>query len=562
MESYNAVRRPVPASRAVARVLHALVAFGACLPVEACSRTDDLETPSLSSLSPRAPIEVSTEETPIDPVESLVESVPVPPADGPKLAPLELASPVYAKPNKQAEKIGYVRIGAQLARSEEPVSMRDCSAGWYAVRPLGFVCAGDDFALSLEDPRVRAIGVEPDRSKPLPYAYAFARSIVPNYMRLPTPSEQLEQEPGLDLAPTDGQGKDALKHGKVLDPLPVGANDVPLGQNGLAVGPVPTGVPPLDERARFGGGSSDEVPWWLRGMRQIPNVAPFDVLPGSLVARSAQPNAGVALIGSFVNDDPGHPRRFAVTTDARLLPTDKLRPETGSVFHGQDLRELGLPVAFAWKSSGRLWSLEKGRLVPGRVLAPREFVPLTGSVRVMGGARMVQARDGHWLKSDDLRIAMKPSELPWYAQRDRRWLDVSILNQLLVAWEGDRPVFATLVSTGRDGLGDPRHSLSTPQGEFRIQQKHITTTMDSTAADSEFELREVPWVMYFKGGYALHGAYWHDDFGRKRSHGCINLSPIDARHVFEWSLPDLPEHWHGSYASDSFGPGTLIRIGR
>lgn len=175
---------------------------------------------------------------------------------------------------------------------------------------------------------------------------------------------------------------------------------------------------------------------------------------------------------------------------------------------------------------------------------------------------MVEARDGHWLKSDDLRIAMKPSELPWYAQRDRRWLDVSILNQLLVAWEGDRPVFATLVSTGKDGLGDPRRSLSTPQGEFRIQQKHVTTTMDSSAADNEFELREVPWVMYFQGGYALHGAYWHDDFGRKRSHGCINLSPIDARYVFEWSLPDVPEHWHGSYASESFGPGTLIRIGR
>jgi hypothetical protein len=463
---------------------------------------------------------------------------------------------VYARPDKQAEKIGYLRIGAQLARSVEPVSMRDCSGGWYAVRPLGFVCAGEDATLRLDEPRARAIRVEPDRSKPMPYAYAFARSIVPNYMRLPTPSEQLENEPGLELLLKDGLTRAAAEA-----PAP-GANDVPLGPSGLAVGPVAAAVAAFDERARFGGGSSDGVPWWLKGTRQIPNLAPFDVAPGALVARSAQRNAGVALIGSFVSDPPALPRRFAVTADGRLLPTDKLRAATGSVFHGHDLRDTGLPVAFAWRKRARVWSLEGGRLVPGRALARREFVPLTGSVRQMAGARMVEARDGHWLRSGDLRIAMKPSELPWYARRDRRWIDVSILNQLLVAWEGDRPVFATLVSTGKDGLGDPRRTLSTPQGTFRIQQKHITTTMDSTAADSEFELRDVPWVMYFQGGYALHGAYWHDDFGRERSHGCINLSPIDARYVFEWSLPDVPEHWHGAYASESFGPGTLIRIGR
>lgn len=509
-------------------------------------------------MSSRVPLEASAEEAPSDPPEFAVESVPVPPADGPRLAPLELASSVYAKPDKQAEKIGYLRIGAQVARSDEPVSMQDCAAGWYAVRPLGFVCAEEDTTLRLDDPRVRAIAVEPDRSKPMPYAYAFAKSVAPNYMRLPTAAEQLEREPGLDQLLKQGQLATDLEAAA----LRTGANDVPLGRDGLAIGPAPEDARRLDARARFGGGGSDEVPWWLRGQRQIPNVAPFDVAPEALVARMVQPNAGVALIGTFVSADPALPRRFAVTPDARLLPTDKLAPEAGSVFHGHDLREIGLPVAFAWKNTARVWALDRGRLVPGRALSRREFVPLTGEVRTMGGARMVEARDGHWLRSDELRMALEPSELPWYARRGRRWIDVSILNQVLVAWEGDRPVYATLVSTGRDGLGDPQHSLSTPQGTFRVQQKHVTTTMDSTAADNEFELREVPWVMYFKGGYALHGAYWHDDFGRERSHGCINLSPIDARVVFEWSLPDVPEHWHGAYATDSFGLGTLIRVGR
>ena len=134
------------------------------------------------------------------------------------------------------------------------------------------------------------------------------------------------------------------------------------------------------------------------------------------------------------------------------------------------------------------------------------------------------------------------------------------MSQTLVLWEGDEPVYVTLVSTGKDGLGDPKTTLSTPQGTFRIFEKHVTTTMDSDVADHEFELRDVPWVMYFKGGYALHGAYWHDDFGHVRSHGCVNLAPIDARFVFLWSSPEVPEHWHAAYRSDALGEGTILSI--
>ena len=174
---------------------------------------------------------------------------------------------------------------------------------------------------------------------------------------------------------------------------------------------------------------------------------------------------------------------------------------------------------------------------------------------------MVQARDGSWLKSEDLRTAVRPSKLPWFAAGSRRWISVSLISQTLVLYEGNRPIYATLVSTGRDGMGDPKTTLSTPQGTFRIFQKHVTTTMDSEVADSEFELRDVPWVMYFKGGYALHAAYWHDDFGRPRSHGCINLAPIDARVIFEWSSPEVPQHWHGAYSGDDFGEGTIVQVG-
>jgi hypothetical protein len=495
----------------------------------------------------------SSGETPLDGVEAW----PVPAASGPFLAPLELASPVYAAPDKQAEKIGYLRIGARVARSDQPVSLRDCKEGWYALRPLGFMCAGQDATLDLEHPLARAIQKEPDRTRPMPYAYALSRASAPNYMRVPTRDEQLESELRLD--------RHLRKWNQLTedwDALDVGANDVPLAANGLANGPIPRHARPLGMSERYGGSGQDLLPWWLEGGRQIPNFAPLHVPPRALFANRMQRHAGVALIGSFVAEEAAQKRRFALTTDGRLLPTDKLRAEAGSPFHGEDLRNVGLPVAFGWKAGASFWRLQAGQPRAAERLLQRQFVSLTGTVRFYDGVRMVETRSGSWLRSEDVRVAAKPRELPWYASQERRWIDVSIVNQVLVLWEGDRPVYATLVSTGKDGLGDPKTTLSTPLGLFRIQQKHVTTTMDSNAADNEFELRDVPWVMYFSGGYALHGAYWHDDFGRMRSHGCINLAPIDARYVFEWSLPVVPEHWHGTYASSSVGQGTILRIGR
>jgi lipoprotein-anchoring transpeptidase ErfK/SrfK len=188
------------------------------------------------------------------------------------------------------------------------------------------------------------------------------------------------------------------------------------------------------------------------------------------------------------------------------------------------------------------------------------MVPLTGKVKNSAGVRFVETSDGKWLRSKDLKVAPQPSKLPWFAKGKTRWVDISILSQTLVLYEGAKPVYATLVSTGRDGIGDPNKTLSTPTGTFRIYQKHVTTTMDSNVADSEFELRDVPWVMYFKGGYALHAAYWHDDFGRLRSHGCVNLAPIDARYIFDFVSPDTPDHWHASYTGEALGQGTLVHI--
>lgn len=493
------------------------------------------------------------EELPLD----RLEEVMVPPEEGPKLAPLSLATRVFAEPSLQSEKTGYLRLGARVARSEQEVSRADCPGGWYAIRPLGFVCAGERATVNLEHPLARAVAREPDRARAMPYSYAFVRAIAPNYLRVPKTEEQFASEMRLERH---------LRNWKKLtttwDSLEVGANDVPLNDRGAAQGKIPKHAITRGMSQRFGGNGTDAVPWWLKDGRQIPNVSSFQAPAYAVMANRIQRHAGVALIDSFVAGPEAQERRFAVTTDARILPADKLKADSGSPFHGTELRDQGLPVAFARRPNSTFWSIEGNDFEALDKLGKRQFVPLTGKVKNVRGIRVVEARNGKWLRSADLHVAAKPRELPWFAHKKERWIDISIVNQTMVLWEGDRAVYATLVSTGRDGLGDPKKTLSTPQGVFRIRRKHVTTTMDSDVADKEFELRDVPWVMYFKGGYALHGAYWHDDFGRTRSHGCVNLAPIDARYAFEWSLPDVPAHWHGAYASEKMGKGTILRIGR
>jgi len=481
--------------------------------------------------------------------------VPVPPADGPQLVPIAMTVAVMRKPDPKAETLGYLRIGARVARSEKPIANEGCPDGWYAVRPAGFVCVGQNATLKLDHPLARAIQVEPDRAKPMPYRYAFLRSIAPNYMRVPTKAEQFEHEMRLER-----HLRNWTKLHHKWDALDVGANDVPLNENGIALGAIPEHAKPMDENARFGGNGDDKVPWWLQGERRIPNISSFKAPSFAVMADRSKRHAGVSLIGTFVAGPEAQGRRFAIATDARLIPADKLKAESGSPFHGVDIKSVGLPVAFAQKDGTNFYDLASGSPVRGEALAGRGFVALSGNIKEFGGERFVQARSGQWLKSAELRTAAKASRLPAWANRKAKWIEISIVNQTLVLWEGDVPVYATLVSSGRDGMGDPQKTLSTPTGTFRVYQKHITTTMDSSVADHEFELRDVPWVMYFKSGYALHAAYWHDDFGHVRSHGCVNMSPIDARRTFMWSAPDVPDHWHAAYVGDGQEQGTIVYI--
>lgn len=109
-------------------------------------------------------------------------------------------------------------------------------------------------------------------------------------------------------------------------------------------------------------------------------------------------------------------------------------------------------------------------------------------------------------------------------QSSDRWIQVDLSEQRLTAWEGDTPMFSADVSTGKEGDW-------TPPGVYAVETKYETTSMQGEG----YNIPDVPYVMYFFGSYAIHGVYWHDNFGAPASRGCVGLKPDQAEWLFGWA---------------------------
>jgi len=250
------------------------------------------------------------------------------------------------------------------------------------------------------------------------------------------------------------------------------------------------------------------------------------VLPGGgLVYR--EPRDGARVIGrsraghdlAFRVDEPLRARGWLRRPDGGYMRLDGLHLHRPSPFAGEPHPRA--PLAFvrrpiALDGTHRLARYDR--------LAVRGRLP-DGRLAVEGGA----------LPRGSVRIALarpRPAAIPPGA----RWVHVDLGEQVLTAYEGDALVYATLVSTGRSGN-------ATAAGVFRVFEKAAHAAMHGQPDDPYF-VDEVPLVMFFRAGMALHGTFWHDRFGERMSHGCVNLSLTDAAWLFDWAPPALPPGWH------------------
>ncbi len=161
-------------------------------------------------------------------------------------------------------------------------------------------------------------------------------------------------------------------------------------------------------------------------------------------------------------------------------------------------------------------------------------------------------RPGYISDVGDIRhptVMARPKEVA----ADEQWIDMDLAQQILMVYTGDVLDYVTMIASGKEGHG-------TPKGLYRIQRKAMTADMSSSPQSGDvYYVEDVPWTMHFWPRYALHAAYWHWGFGQVASHGCVNLSPKDARFLFENLNPMIPAGWSYIYPTEK-DPGTTMRI--
>jgi hypothetical protein len=439
----------------------------------------------------------------------------------PSITALSGFEKIFQKPDTKSPLIGLFRAGQSVPlASPEPLKgpgIGLCKGGFYAVKPRGYVCVGQASTLDREDPRALAAAeVLPDPKKPMPFSVGIVVRDAPQYRRIPTAAEQRKAEPDLDKhlasleALSKNEGVDVTKAGRGPSPRIVKLLEITK--------------PPLE---------SDDSAYKDRKM-------------------------------AFVGELDAEGRTFLITPDLTFVPKDKVKPAAVPKLTGIDLKkgEMKFPIGYTWiEDAAKLKRTQDGKFVETGEVWPRQtFVQLKGQLVRGKGGNYWETSDGTFVRNELVTIFKDREGRPTGVGKKDKWVDVRITWGTLVAYEGDTPVYATAISPGQDGVTERAHGHTTKRGTYSVGWKLISADMAGVEKMKEWAVDEVPFVAYYKDSYALHGAWWHDEFGRPKSHGCVNMAPADAHFLWGWLDPELPKGW---YAAAAFYPevkGTTVVI--
>lgn len=524
-------------SRTIFSLPSFLCALAGALALVACDGGSDgkdaAPTPS-APVSPPQPVEKKTNDpAPTPQVEARPEEPP-PPHPGPWLWVNRSSAGVYfeAKPNRE-KKLGYVQIGGKVPVLDPKVEGEGCSKGWYRIASGGFICSMVGVT-DANDPSAKFPPRQPNVEEILPYPYMRnAHNGTPLYRSLPSKEQMYEYEPYLPEA----------KKAREAAGQPAAA-PVEVSMGGAAAEPPPK-------------------QWWETG-ENLHEVKLEDLnrdADGVLAKRMVK-GFYVAVDKTF----SWNGRTWYKTTKGLVVPSDRFWAAPASDFQGVEIdgEKWKLPVAWVYGANKQISRYEidpeAKKITTKGSLKKFEAVQLTGETLTYGGKDYAKTSDGTYVRASQVRQTT-PNPRPDGVGPEERWIDVDISQQTVVVYEGDKPIYATLISSGKESkIKDKDHS--TPRGMWRVREKHVVTTMDgngSAAGDLPYSIEDVPYVMYFHKAYATHGAFWHQNFGSQMSHGCVNLAPLDAKWIFMHAEPRLPEGLHGVWSSDAH-PGSMVVV--
>jgi hypothetical protein len=278
---------------------------------------------------------------------------------------------------------------------------------------------------------------------------------------------------------------------------------------------------------------------WTRAYRRmVGEVTIYDAPNGNVIGGL---DAGYNYV-TVINEVDG----FIQINYGQWVESDHITWADVSEFSGVEMVEQP-KRPFAWMLAEARPSLYPGgEPYEGYEIIPRYQMMNIYGVEYVDGWRWYLVGPNQWVQQ--IRVSkVQPTARPEGVGPDDRWVAVDLYEQTAVAYEGDRMVFATLMSSGLPRWG-------THEGLFQVYERHDAARMSGAEGQVDFYfIEEVPYVMYFDGDISLHGTYWHDRFGYRQSHGCVNLSIMDAWWFFEWTNAEqYQDVWVYVYSSGEY----------
>lgn len=281
------------------------------------------------------------------------------------------------------------------------------------------------------------------------------------------------------------------------------------------------------------------------------DVPYFDSLKAAVAGRARRKLPGIGGY-RYAGEETAGGKRF-LRVDGGWVPADQAQVVSAIPFHGVKLPgdANGKRLAFVGPRDALPVDVAGQPIAGAPPLPAQSWLGEVGAPIKLGKRRLVPIGGDRHLRADDVRLLSFAQPPPGLAAGEH-WVDVDLTQQTLVAWEGERPSYATLVSTAK---------TTTPVGLFRIEKKRPHARMQSRPHYRRKWDTDAPWVISIKGRIAMHAAYWHTEYGTPRSMGCVNLSPTDAQWLWEFTSPAVPPGWLRLEADRQDRP-TLVRIRR
>lgn len=462
--------------------------------------------------------------------------------DRPRIGALGPHTWIYKKPAFYRPALGKMRPGTSVAlKSPTPVPGEGCARGWYAVEPRGYVCLDPSATLDLDDSYYRALAFSAPDPSVWPYRYAYSRD-TPMYSRVPTPEEWKKAESKY-RAP--GKWEDLGLWAHTYEEQ---NNDAPIP-------------------------ATDPVPYFLEGGKRTAGGGNYSNL--ALVWRRA-PN-GVIL--SYSRSFEMYGRVWLLTPDSMVVPAERTQNMVRSTFHGVHFDTDKARLPFGWNRSKAplaLFTKENGHFVKTeRMVAPKTFVEIADAPEKDGDFAYFPLRNEPGLYLPRTTVAAKMLDQPVSITRAAtqlprsvpggKWIEARIRPGTMTAYDGLTPVFTTMFSPGKGGPPVPgldhEKYMTTSVGTFPIEWKERVAVMSSDEGEPTVQwYTDVPNQQYLRAPLAMHAALWHEDFGKRKSKECVNVSPEDSHFLFGWTAPALPEGWNGMRPGDGNGLSTPVVI--